>query len=517
MALSGDYYCSMSSNPSTFLRNRLVASLLAASLAAQPLLPTYAQSRAGSSVSLPQLGDPDAQDLSPLAERRLGEVTMREIRRDPAFIADAEMEDYLYSLTIRLSETRSARRVQVQPFWVRDATMNAFAMPGGFIGVHSGLALSAQSESELAAVLGHEIGHVAQRHLARMLAKEKQSTLLSLAGLVLAGLAARAGNIDGAVGLANLGASIGQQQQLAFSRDAEREADRLGLDIVREAGFNPLAMVEFFQRLQQAGRVYESNAAPVYLRTHPLTTERIGDVQVRLLTERYRQLRNSLEFDMVKARLRVDQDLSTDGLASARAWFERGLLEKRLDPAVAHFGLAQVHVARRQWDAALTALTQSRKAIPNGKHPYLERLESSVLVSKGEAVKGLALARLAAQQWPMSRAVAHQVARAAVAAKQPADAVSFLRDRLALVGEDPEAWKLLGEAYEALGQKSAAHQAYAQSLAQQQSWQAAVAQLQLAQTARDADFVLASVIDTQLREYRLKVDDEKRDRNEKGR
>jgi predicted Zn-dependent protease len=395
--------------------------------------------------------------------------------------------------------------------------MNAFAMPGGYIGVHSGLALSAQSESELAAVLGHEIGHVAQRHLARMLAKEKQSTLLTLAGLVLAGLAARAGNIEGAVGLANLGTSIGLQQQLAFSRDAEREADRLGLDIVREAGFNPLAMVEFFQRLQQAGRVYESGAAPVYLRTHPLTTERIGDVQVRLLTERYRQLRNSLEFDLVKARLRVDQDLSTDGLLASRTWFERGLLEKRLDPVVAHFGIAQVQAARREWDAALAALSQARKALPGGKHPYLERLESSVLVSKGDAMKGWALARVAAQQWPLSRALAHQVARAAVAAKQAAEAVSFLRDRLALVAEDPQAWKLLGDAHEALGQKSAAHQAYAQSLAQQQAWQAAVAQLQLAQSARDADFVLASVIDTQLREYRAKLDEEKRDRNEKGR
>jgi beta-barrel assembly-enhancing protease len=495
---------------------RLGASIMVLALGLQPVSHLSAQSRA-SAVTLPQLGDPDAQDLSPLAERRLGEVTMREIRRDPAFMADAELEDYLVGLISRLTAATSARRIQVQPFWVRDPSLNAFAMPGGFVGVHSGLALSAQSESELAAVLGHEIGHVVQRHLARMLAKDKQSTLLTLAGLVLAGLAARAGNIEGAVGLANLGSSIGLQQQLAFSRDAEREADRLGLDIVREAGFNPLAMVEFFQRLQQAGRVYESGAAPAYLRTHPLTTERIGDVQVRLLSERYRQIRNSLEFDLVRARLRVDQDMSSEGLSSALDWFNRAQQEQRIAPAVAHFGRAHVHAARRNWVQALSSVQLASQSLPAGKHPYLERLESVVLVAKGDAGKGLALIRAATQQWPQSRALAHQLARAAVAAQQAPVAIEFLRDRLSLASDDPEAWKLLGDAYESVGKKSASHQAYAQSLALQQLWQAAVAQLQSAQNARDADFMLASVIDTQLREYRVKLDDEKRDRNEKGR
>src|SRR5690606_22019598 len=160
-----------------------------------------------------------------------------------------------------------------------DPVLNAFALPGGFIGVHSGLILAAQSESELASVMAHEIGHVAQRHIARMIGKQKQDALIPLASLLLGALAATASPDAGMAVIAG-GQGLAVQRQLNFSRDAEREADRVGLDIMRDAGFETAGMINFFGRLQKASRGY-NDSAPAYLRTHPLTTERIADIEAR--------------------------------------------------------------------------------------------------------------------------------------------------------------------------------------------------------------------------------------------
>jgi beta-barrel assembly-enhancing protease len=499
----------------SYVRRPLVA-LCLFSLLTGPLTPLHAQSR----VALPQLGDPDADDLSPAAERRLGELSMREIRRDPAYLNDAELHDYLSQFASKLANTAPAQRARVETFWVKDASLNAFAMPGGFIGIHTGLMLAAQSESELAAVMGHEIGHVVQRHLARMLAQQKQASFASLAGLVLAALAARAGNYDGAVGLATLGSSVALQQQLAFSRDAEREADRLGLEIARDAGYNPKGMVDFFQRLQLAGRAYENNA-PVYLRTHPLNTERIGDVQTRLLNERYRQLPSSLEFELVKARLRIDQDRGAESIANAIKWFERAQQEGRLEAAPAQFGLAHAHIARRDWAAAASAIARTRQALAKGSalgsHPFLERLEAQLALGSGDASKAQSIASAGLKRFPGSRALAQITAEAALAGGQIAFAVSFLNERVLTTPSDDLAWQLLGDAHDKAGQRQQSLYAYSQALALRQQWPAALAQLQLAQRPSSADFVLASLIDTKAREYQGRIEQEKREAKELGR
>ena len=175
---------------------------------------------------------------------------------------------------------------------VRDPMLNAFALPGGFIGVHSGLMIAAQNESELAGVLAHEIGHVSQRHIARMLGNQKDSLAIQIGALLLAILASRAGGTSGG-DLAQAAIMGGQaaaiQQQLNFSREAEREADRVGFVTLVNASFDGRGIEQFFGRLQQGSRLYEGTA-PAYLRTHPLTVERICDMQ-----NRSRNLRSSSE------------------------------------------------------------------------------------------------------------------------------------------------------------------------------------------------------------------------------
>lgn len=165
-------------------------------------------------------------------------------------------------------------------FVVSDSTLNAFALPGGYIGVHTGLLLAAQTESEFASVLGHEIAHVTQRHIAQIVGKQSQSAMLMMASLLVAVLAARS-NSDVSQAAIAAGQAGAIQSQLGYTRSFEREADRVGLETLESAGFDVRGMPGFFERLQRATRMYENNA-PAYLRTHPLTTERIADMENRV-------------------------------------------------------------------------------------------------------------------------------------------------------------------------------------------------------------------------------------------
>ena len=248
--------------------------------------------------NLPNLGGTDGEELSPLMERRLGEQVMNNIQRDPDYLEDAPTLDYLNQLGGQLlgtsPEARGDAGYDFFFFAVRDPSLNAFALPGGFIGSHSGLVLAAQSESELASVLAHEIGHVSQRHIARMIGNQRKDALLPMAGILIAALAARSSpDLAGAAMMGGTG--LAAQRQLSFGRDAEREADRLGLQILRGAGFELNGMVNFFGRLQNASRNRTDNL-PSYLRTHPMTGERMADIEARIRNLSYKQHIDSLDF-----------------------------------------------------------------------------------------------------------------------------------------------------------------------------------------------------------------------------
>jgi predicted Zn-dependent protease len=202
-------------------RRKTVAMLCGIVLATAPGVSTSQVDR------LPDLGAASADELSGAAERRLGESIMRELRSAGMVWDDAEFTDYLNRFAARLTATGPARSQQFEFFVVRDRSINAFALPGGFIGIHTGLIAAAANESELATVMSHEIGHVTQRHISRMLSNQRQASLMALAGLVLAALAARSSS-DAAIGAMALGDTLAMRSMLSFSRDAEREADRVG-------------------------------------------------------------------------------------------------------------------------------------------------------------------------------------------------------------------------------------------------------------------------------------------------
>jgi predicted Zn-dependent protease len=194
---------------------------------------------------LPDLGDASQGALSPMQERRLGEGIMSQIRAAPAYLDDPDVADYLNAVGYRLVTSGPDPGGAFEFFAVSDGAVNAFALPGGFIGVHSGLLLTARSESELASVLSHEIAHVTQKHLARMIAAQQRTGLASMAALAVAILAARANpQISQAAIVAAQAGSI--QSQLNFTREHEREADRIGLQVMEKSGFDVISFEGFF-------------------------------------------------------------------------------------------------------------------------------------------------------------------------------------------------------------------------------------------------------------------------------
>ncbi len=485
------------------LSSRCLAGLLAAVLAFAPPL---AQAQVD---NLPRLGDAGADELSPSMERRIGDSIVGEMQRRGMIDDDAELSDWLNRFALALTSTAPASGYDFRFFLVRDSTLNAFALPGGFVGVHTGLIVGTQSESELASVLAHEIGHVTQRHIARMLARQRQGSVVMLAAMVLAALAAGS-NPQAAGGLASLGSTVAQQQMLGFSRDAEREADRIGLEMLRQGNFDSNAMVSFLNRLQSAGRLYESGA-PEYLRTHPITSARIADIQARISEGRYRQRADSLEFRLARAKLRALGDTSVDGLQAAHTYFERQLDDRTIDEVAGWFGLATVAAAQRDAAQARRAIAELRQRLP-APHRFIERLAAQVEFDAGKPGAALALLDAALVHDPSARALLRLRARALIAEQRYAETVPFLEQSLAMHRDDPQLWELLSEAQQALDRPALAHKAAAERFVLLGALPAAVEQLRLAQRSRLADFHLASQIDSRLRELESQWQREREER-----
>ncbi|HEV7815347.1 MAG TPA: M48 family metalloprotease [Janthinobacterium sp.] len=470
--------------------------------------------------NLPNLGDAARDDLSPLHERQIGEEIMRDIRGDRDYLDDAPILEYLNDfgkgLVAARPDVRGETNFDFFFFCVRDPQLNAFALPGGFIAVHSALLLAAQSESELASVMAHEIGHVAQRHIARSIGEERKDAMIPLAAMILAVLASRAGG-DAAMGVLMGGEGIAIQRQLNFSRDAEREADRIGFQIMGAAGFDTNGMVAFFQRLQSASRSY-SDFAPPWLLTHPLTTERIADIQARIREQPYKQRVDSLDFYLVRARARVLQDESGQGLHDAAEFFANQMLQQnRQQTAAAEYGMAFIALKKGDLAAAQSWLDKARDIVykqPSpgtfsmAKMPLPDAIFASMALDihmapgqpKAMAQQALKEAEAAYGQFPFSRGIAHQYAEAMIAAGHSEDAAGFLREQVQLYKEEPKLYDLLAKAYAAQGKLTLQHMALAESYVRSGASGAAVDQLNIARKSPDSTFYDMSVIDARERE-----------------
>jgi len=444
---------------------------------------------------LPDLGDVSQSEFSPLQERRLGEGIMREIRADRSYSDDAEVSHYLNTLGYRLVSAGGASRQEFDFFLILDPQVNAFALPGGFIGVNSGLILAAQSESELASVVAHEIAHVTQHHIARMLVAQKQSAITSLAGLAVAILASRvSSDLSQAALVVSQAGSV--QSALNFTRDNEREADRVGFQTLEHAGFDPQAMPLFFERLQRSTRFYET-AAPSYLRTHPLTYERIADMQNRAQNLQYRQVPDSLDFQLIRAKLKALQDNPRDNVA----FFEESLKERKyLSEAASRYGLVAALIRVKNYARATQELGALRKTVPSS--PIVDTLAARLFDAAGDGAAALQAYREALRNYPGYRALIYDYADALLRSRQPEEALKLVESRLQYSMSDYRLYQLQARAYAALNKSLQQHRALAESQYRLGNIPAAIEQLVLAQKSRDGDFYQQSSVDARLRELR---------------
>ncbi|AMP38492.1 tetratricopeptide repeat protein [Ralstonia solanacearum] len=477
---------------------------------------------------LPDMGDPSTAALSPEMERRLGDRVMRQIRRDPDYVPDPLLSDYLNDIGYRLIE--AARRQHVagstsassfELFAVRDPGINAFALPGGYIGVNTGTLVATESESELASVLGHEIGHVLQRHIARGIDKSGESMWIALASILLAGLAATKSG-DAAQALAVGGQAAAVSNQLAFSRSAEREADRVGFTLLTGAGYNPDGMPDFFRRLQRVSNIADTGVVPGYARTHPLTGERIADMEDRARGLPHPSQPHRPTFGFAKARARVLQETSTSAYLDVRNAMRSQLVsapdapvEKR---AALWYGIAVAEQMAGQPDPAEQALLEARRLYGNipditSGSPDLDVTAIELARARNRVPEALTMARAALTAYPLSRAVGITYAQTLLAAGRAEEAIPYLRDKAREDTAQSIWWDMLARAYADQGKRVEQHRALAEKYARDGAWGAAVEQLKLARDAGDADFYTLSEVDARLhqmeRQYREEKQEEK--------
>ena len=454
------------------------------------------------SYDLPDLGDVAATELSPAAERRIGEEIIAQIRwRDAAYLDDPEIEEYVNRLGHRLAGVSNNPTQDFDFFVVRDPTLNAFALPGGYIGVHTGLLLAAQTESEFASVLGHEIAHVTQRHIAQIVGKQSQSAMLMMASLLVAVLAARS-NSDVSQAAIAAGQAGAIQSQLGYTRAFEREADRVGLETLDKAGMDVRGMPSFFERLQRNTRVYENNA-PAYLRTHPLTTERIADMENRVTRMPYRQVLDSADFRYARAKLRADAGQPADAVRDLESEVARAPQAEEMA-----YGLARALLRAGRADDALVRLDVVRKRAPAS--PWLETLAAEIHIARRDGAEAVRILDAARRQFPDSRSVAYALADARIQAGQAGEAAKAVRRLLDDRSGDPRLWQLLSRAHAALGERSAQHRAQAEVYVLRGSLPAAIEQLEIARKAGDGDFYLLSAVDARLRELQRSLQEVRR-------
>ena len=489
----------------------------------------------------PLLGAGEDGDLSLGAERRMGDAIAKQIYRDPDYLDDPLLNDYVDSIWQSLLKAARARgeltaemdeRFAWRVMLARDRTVNAFALPGGYFGVHLGLIGLVANRDEQASVLAHELTHVTQRHISRSITQQGRQTPVLIAAMILGAVAARK-NPDAVNAVITGSQAVAIQGQLNFSRDMEREADRLGLGLMQPAGFAPQGFVGMFEKLQQSARLSDSGNFP-YLRSHPMTTERMGDMQQRLLIQQHMakftpQTEPSLQHAMMAARARVLAEPGVDVLrqwaaepqASSFATFSESRQIASLYAAIlANIKLRDFARASEQKNKLKTIVAADLIALE-----AIQIIAIDISLATGDIATASTLAAELAAKKTLSRAELFATAQVQIANQQAPAAAQKLQIWLATKPTDAPAWQLLAKAYGAANQPLRAIRADAEAQVALLDYTAALDRFKAAQdwvransstgasTQVSRDFMEESIVDVRTRQVqellRQQIKDEK--------
>ncbi|MFT7413759.1 MAG: putative Zn-dependent protease [Methylophagaceae bacterium] len=470
-------------------------SVLLLGLIAWPLLSVHALD-----IALPEMGDSAGALISPQQEYQIGQSFFWRLQQSVDLIDDPEVNSYLQSLGYRLAANSDAPSLNFTFFMVPDPSINAFAAPGGFIGMHSGLILASQSEDEVASVMAHEIAHITQRHLLRSFEQSKQRSIPMTVAMIAAALLGA--TVDAKMGTAAIMAvqAGGVQAQINFTRANESEADNLGMLTLVRSGFDALAMPTFFERLQQTSRFYSSSVVPEYLRTHPVTTSRIADARGRAVTYPLKkQLGDNLQFYLIREKLRV---MAATNLNQLTQYYANALESgSNLNNMATQYGYGLALTAKGDY-------TQARSVIQKLIDQDKDRLSYQLALADLEIAVGRLSAALTIYNdnqklYPNDQALTLKQVDALLQANLPAKAIALLQTQLELGAPSRQLYKLLSEAKADMGQKSQSHSWLAEYYYSSGRLDQALDQLRLAAGfAKNDEYQLAK-ISSRLREVEM--------------
>lgn len=441
-------------------------------------------------IALPEMGDSAGALVSPVEEYQVGQSFYWSLQQSVTLVDDPEVNSYINSLGHRLVTNSDDPGRSFTFFVVPDNSVNAFAAPGGFIGIHTGLMLTSEAESELASVMAHEIAHVTQRHILRNFERAKRMSVPMTAAMIAAALLGVADPSAGSAAIMAVQAG-NVQMQLDYSRAHEAEADNLGMQTLVNAGFDPNAMPRFFERLQIAGRFYGGDQIPEFLRTHPITVSRIADARGRAANLEPRpQIRDTKKFYLMREKVRV---MTSANLRELIKTYEDKLKENTAeDESVTRYGYALALLKNSNYTQARDEINDLIDMDDNQLSYHLVLADIEIALGRMDAA--LAIYNDFQRVYPDDWALSIKQVQALLRANQPRKAIVILQRQLDVGESSADLYRLLAKAYGDMGQKSKSHVWLAEHYHSSGQLMQAADQLRIAADyARGDEFELAKI------------------------
>ncbi|TQV77492.1 M48 family metallopeptidase [Aliikangiella marina] len=409
----------------------------------------YGFCSAVTAAELPDIGSSSSQVFSLVDEQALGDDYMRQLRAIAPIVNDAEINDYIQHLGFKLVENNpNAQDRQFSFFVIRERTINAFALPGGYIGIHTGLITKSQTESELASVLSHEVAHVTQRHLARRLELQNQLTIPTLAAFAAAILiASQARNSETGIGAMASAQGLAQQALINHTRSNEAEADRIGISTLYRAGFDPQGAISFFEKMQENTR-YNSNAFE-FLRTHPLSRSRITDARLRANEYPTRRIRDPLKYHLIKEKVNA---ITTKVSPVTVERQERLFKDGKISTPAQLYGYAIFMMRAKKFEVAEKILNNLR--FSDAKQSSYAIALAQLNIERKMPSKSVPVIEKMLLQSPGNQALVETLAELYLANNQFEEARELLLSNVHMTEYAPYLLKLLAEAQEGSGRRS---------------------------------------------------------------
>lgn len=443
---------------------------------------------------LPSLGDASSSIVSPEQEHQLGRAWLSILRGQVDQLSDPQLKDYVETGVYRLAETSQLQDRRLEFVLLNSPQLNAFAAPGGIIGVNGGLFLYAQTEAEYASVLAHELAHLSQRHFARGVEAQQRMQVPVMAAMLAGIVAAAAGAGDAGIATIMGAQAAAIQEQRRFSRQNEQEADRIGLLNLEQAGYDPRAMPSMFERLMRQYRY--DRKPPEFLLTHPVSESRIADTRNRAEQYQAGGVEDSLRYQLMRARVQLIFE-ETPGIAAKRF---RAMLEENPQLDAARYGLAIAQTKGGQLNEARKALEQLLAKTPNDITYNLAMVDLDITNNRlSDARQRVERLRgLYPNNYPLDQARIDLMLKQ----NQAKEAGQAINELLKTRPHDPDVWYQVAEIRGLAGNIIGLHQARAEFFALVGDYDQALSQLDLAKRRASSNFPLASRIDARQQELR---------------